>query len=275
MEKLKNIKIAFIDIDGTLSNSKKEIENKTSIAIKNATDKGLLVVLCSGRNNRYVCNASKKVNASNYIISCNGGEIFNYKENKYIDSKSLNKVDVETIWNYCNNNNIGCILNCKNIRYCNNNYFVKEEDKILINDINEINEDIFQMVTFGYDYDKMNELEKLINITNSKISNPSLSYIEKDCSKHYYFFDITNNNVSKGEGITTLLNYLNLTKENAIGFGDHINDYDLFNSVGFKIAMGNANIKLKEKADFVTLTNDEYGVAHFLENYIDYGDNNE
>ena len=67
-----------------------------------------------------------------------------------------------------------------------------------------------------------------------------------------------------------LLDYLNIEKKQSIGFGDHINDYDLFNEVGFKIAMGNANDDLKEIADFVTLSNDENGVAYFLNNFIEY-----
>lgn len=272
MEKLKNIKIAFIDIDGTLSNSKKEISNITSMAIKRATEKGLLVVLCSGRNNLYVYNASKSANASKYIISCNGAEIFDYKNNLHIKSSKIKRNDTSIIWDYCNSNNIGCLLNAKNNRYCNKNHFIEENDKILINDLKDVSDDIFQLVAVGYDYKTMHELEKLINSTNLRIANPSQSYLQKDCANHHLFFDITNNDVSKGSAIEELLNYLKVSRENAIGFGDHINDFDLFDAVGFKIAMGNANPKLKEKADFITLSNDEHGVAYFLDNFIDYGD---
>jgi len=272
MKKLKNIKIAFVDIDGTLSNSKRKIAKETSEAIKNATDQGLLVVLCSGRNNEYVQNASQSANASSYIIACNGAEIYDYKNDVYIKKNIIDMDDINTIWDFCQRNNLGCILNSKHNRLCNKNHFIEEEDKILIDNVKDIKKDVFQIVVFGYEYKKMQELEKLIDSTVLKISNYSLSYLEKNCSSHHFFFDITNHDTSKGIAIKELLNYLNLTKENAIGFGDHINDFDLFDAVGFKIAMGNSNPKLKEKADFVTLSNDEHGVAYFLNNFIDYGD---
>lgn len=274
MEKLKNIKIVFTDIDGTLSNSNRKISNETINAIKNAVSKGIIVVLCSGRNNQYVCKLSKKANASNYVISCNGSEIYDYNSNIHIYENNIKKEDIIPIWKYCNDNNLGLLLNCENIRYCNNNHYIEEEDKKIINSINNIKENIFQLVTFGYDYEKMNNLEKIINSSNLKIINLSNSYINKNCSKHHFFFDIINKSSSKGNAIEKLLNHLNLKKENAIGFGDHINDYDLFDSVGFKIAMGNADNKLKDKADFITLSNDDNGVAHFLNNFIDYGDDN-
>ena len=101
-----------------------------------------------------------------------------------------------------------------------------------------------------------------------KIANASSIYLKRLLEGNGYFFDITNKDVSKGVAIEKVLKHLNISKENSIGFGDHINDYDLFNAVGFKVAMGNANEKLKEKADYVTLTNDENGVADFINKYL-------
>ena len=50
-----------------------------------------------------------------------------------------------------------------------------------------------------------------------------------------------------------------------MAIGDHINDIDMFNAVGYKVAMGNAWDELKEQADFVTKTNDDDGVKYALE----------
>jgi len=270
MEKLKNIQIIFTDIDGTLSNSSCEITKETATAIKKATENGILVILCSGRNNIYVSDFSKKCNASNYIISCNGAEIFDYKNNKHIDCSNIDTNKINTIWNFCKNNDLGCILNCESVRYSNNNNAIEEKDKIITSDISNLKVPVFQIVTYGYNYNKMNALEKLINNEKLHIINISHSYLNKDCSNHHFFFDTINNNINKGTAIKSLLEYLNIDKENAIGFGDHVNDYDMFNEVGFKVAMANANPKLKEKADYITLSNDENGVAYFLNNFIEY-----
>ena len=272
MEKLKNIKIAFVDIDGTLSNSNKEITSETSTAIKMAVENGLKVVLCSGRGNRYVYNFSKESNVSNYMICCNGAEVFDYLENTYLYCSRIEFDNIKKIWDYCYDNGICCILNSKCIRYCNSHLFVPDNDKIIINNIDEVkNKDIYQIVVGNNDFDSIYKMNKFIDtLGNLKIVNASLSYVNKIKNGNHYFLDITNNGVSKGNAIKELLNYLNLKKENAIGFGDHINDYELFNEVGFKIAMENASDALKEKANFITLSNDENGVAYFLNNFIDY-----
>lgn len=272
MEKLKNIKIAFIDIDGTLSNSEKKITSETIKAIKEAKTKGLQVILCSGRSNRYVYNMSKIANASNYFICCNGAEIYDYNENKYIYYNKMDFEDIKKVWYFCKDNGICCILNSTKDRYCNEHLYIEEKNRYLIDDINIVKDiDIYQIITGNNNYDSMYRLsECLKEIENLKITNASNSFVTKNKNSNHYFLDIDNKDVSKGNAIKKVLNYFNLTKENAIGFGDHINDFDLFNEVGFKIAMNNASTKLKDKADFITLSNDENGVAYFLNNYIDY-----
>ena len=68
-------KIIFIDIDGTLRNDKKEITNRTKEAIQQIVEKGIQVVICSGRRRKYTEEVSKEALASKCVIVCNGGEI--------------------------------------------------------------------------------------------------------------------------------------------------------------------------------------------------------
>ena len=75
-------KIIFIDIDGTLRNKNKEITQRTKKAIKNVVDKGIIVVLASGRPRKYTQNVNKEAGASQYIISSNGGNVYDCKERK-------------------------------------------------------------------------------------------------------------------------------------------------------------------------------------------------
>lgn len=272
MNKLKNIKIAFVDIDGTISNSNKQITKETNQAIENATKNGLIVVLCSGRSNDYVYKYSKLANASPTIISCNGALIFDYKQNKNILQNKINFEQVKLLWNYCNENSIHCLLNGKNKRYCNSINYFDENNTILIRHIDNLkNENIYQFVAGCDFFEPIYNLDCFISQnTNLKIVNASNGYINRIKNENHYFLDITNDNVNKGIAIKKLLVHLNLKKENSIGFGDHINDFDLFKEVGFKIAMDNAMNDLKKQADFITLSNDDNGVAYFLNNFIDY-----
>ena len=91
-------RIIFIDIDGTLRNDKKEITEKTKEAIQKAIEKGIYVVICSGRPTKYVEEVSKEALASNYVIGCNGGEIYDYEEKKTIYLNVLANKEVITLW---------------------------------------------------------------------------------------------------------------------------------------------------------------------------------
>ena len=76
--KLDSIKIVFIDIDGTLVNDKKEITSFTKESIKKIIDKGIYVVLVSGRDIIHTIDKSKLSLASSIVIATNGSDIFDY-----------------------------------------------------------------------------------------------------------------------------------------------------------------------------------------------------
>lgn len=62
------VKAIFIDIDGTLRDSNKNLSVKTIDTIKKATEKGILVILCSGRPRKYTEQISRECFTSKYII---------------------------------------------------------------------------------------------------------------------------------------------------------------------------------------------------------------
>ena len=72
-------KAIFIDIDGTLKDSKGNINQRTINAIKKVTQKGILVVICTGRPRGYTQDISENCFASKYVISSNGGNIYDMR----------------------------------------------------------------------------------------------------------------------------------------------------------------------------------------------------
>lgn len=73
---------------------------------------------------------------------------------------------------------------------------------------------------------------------------------------------------SKGTALSALAAHLGIRKEEIACIGDGENDLSMFNASGLKIAMGNSVPELKEKADFVTGSNNRNGVAEAVERYI-------
>ena len=74
--------------------------------------------------------------------------------------------------------------------------------------------------------------------------------------------------VNKGTAMHRVCEIYSINPENTMAFGDHELDIPLIKEAGFGIAMGNAVEKLKAVADYVTLSNEEDGVAYAIKKFI-------
>ena len=75
---MKDVKIIFIDLDGTLKDSNQKISIRNKKIFEKLADKGVKVVFTTGRSLQYTMSLSKQFETSSYIISSNGAEIYNY-----------------------------------------------------------------------------------------------------------------------------------------------------------------------------------------------------
>ncbi len=84
--------------------------------------------------------------------------------------------------------------------------------------------------------------------------------------------NIINKSVSKGNGILGLCKYLKIKPEEAMAFGDDLNDISMMKSV-YGVAMGNAFDEVKVLAKEITKTNEEPGIAEILNRIIEERNN--
>ena len=75
-------------------------------------------------------------------------------------------------------------------------------------------------------------------------------------------------NIDKAYSLGKLLETLGMTKDQMICCGDGYNDLSMIQYAGMGVAMANANDQVKEAADFITLSNDEDGVAHVIDKFM-------
>ncbi len=269
-------KAVFIDIDGTLRSASGEISKRNIEAIKDLMKKGILIVLCSGRPRHYVLDISKKSFASKYIISSNGAEIYNTENGKIISIDEIPKEAIFKICSLCVKQNIRFTINAGDIRYLNK-YWHDDSKEIIIN-FNRINEylkdkQVTQIVVSEDKLDKMfyikETLRDILNEYDLKIGNESRNVSYNDInSTENSFMDITRNNVSKGNAIIKFCKIMNIDIKDTIAIGDDNNDISMFKVAGYGVAMENATDKLKEISNEITRSNNENGVALFLEKII-------
>ena len=261
-------KIIFIDIDGTLRNDKKEITGKTKEAIQKAIEKGIYVVLCSGRPREYVEEVSKKALTSSYLIGCNGGEIYDYKEKKTMYINALENEAVIALWQIAERYDIQLIMISNGKRIVrkqtddNTDILLEEPIENFIID-NPVTQCVFSSLNLE---NIRNSKEEINDIKKIEIVNLSKCLVNNKFPKEKPFFlDITCKDTSKGNAIKKLCEYLKIDLKDSVAIGDSYNDVTMFEIVGHSVAMENAPEDIKRIVDEVTDTNNEDGVAKFLE----------
>ena len=83
-----------------------------------------------------------------------------------------------------------------------------------------------------------------------------------------FFIEIMPQNVDKASSLDRMLQTVGLTRENAICCGDGFNDISMIKYAGVGVAMGNAQEKVKEAADYITGSNDKDGLVEVMEKFI-------
>ena len=287
-------KLITIDLDGTLLNRYGEVTEYTKNIIKQVTQKGILVVLASGRISESVLTIAKEIGANKYYISGNGSVLYDMQKNEILYENYLNKEKVLEIIELCEKNSIyyniytESSVIAKSLNY-NVAFYNYENNKKSSDKKTEIN-----IVEDVYDYvKKLNTnkflkmticdeskivfssiLRKLKNISNidvlevSHMSQKKIKAGTKEISVGYYYTEVSSKNVDKWYAIEEIMKLENIEQEEVMSFGDNNNDILMIKNAGLGIAMGHSNEQVKKVADFITKTNDEDGVAKALENIV-------
>ena len=83
-----------------------------------------------------------------------------------------------------------------------------------------------------------------------------------------FYYEVMPKGLSKGASIIEACKIFGIDIKDTIVFGDEMNDISMFEVAGTGVAMGNAVESIKNIADYVTKSNNEDGIAYYLENFV-------
>ncbi len=267
-------KCVFVDIDNTLNVSSGKVTAYTKDVMKRLKEKGIIVVVNTGRSAKYAIEKSKEASLSNYIVSSNGAEVYDYVNDVIIFEQSIPAETVKNVYKYCQRMNLTLILNTLVARFINKKeYKYNNEPVEYFSDIDEIlnKYPINQLVILSENYDRMLVIPHMFKekFPNLKVVHSSMSLIEEKRIKNKeYYHDLVLENTAKSTGLVELLDYLKINADDVIAAGDGYDDVCMFDVVGTSIAVGNANEKLKEIATYIADTVQNDGVAKMLEKLL-------
>ncbi|MGL6113765.1 Cof-type HAD-IIB family hydrolase [Cetobacterium sp. SF1] len=257
-------KAVICDLDGTLLNSDHMISEYTKEVIGKIKDKGIKVFIATGRHYEDAKFFKDQLGLNSYMITSNGAMVHDEDSNILI-SRCIPKKIAEEIIDTNIDNEIHKNIYLKD-SWCAEKIldeaqeFHKESGFThIIRPFSEIkNEDIMKFFYICENEEKIRELEEeFITKFKGKL-NVTLSL--GTC------LEIMNRGVSKATAIEEVLGKLGIKMEEAMAFGDGLNDYEMLKGVGKGLIMGNGNYRLVEALpeNEVIDTNDENGVANYL-----------
>lgn len=250
-----NIKMIVTDLDGTLLKDDKQISAHTKAVINQLRNRGILFVVATARPIRAVKTFLPWVNYDAAIFH-NGAVILDHKtllKNWGIENP---REIVHAILNDKPNYKIAVESN--DVMYSN---FNAEEiwsgiDYIKTSDFKELKHSYAEKIIIDAPSEEMNILKKYI--TDDLYMLPSDNRI----------ITIHNIQSSKMNGIKTLAERYHISPSQIVAFGDDYNDIDMLKSCGIGVAVKNALPEVKDAADEITESNEQDGVAKWLERYL-------
>ena len=267
--------IVFCDLDGTLLTSNLKITKQTKQTVKKLKDKNVEFVLTSGRSFRFVKNISNQLSDSDFVISSNGALIKNQKTNEILFLKSIPNKLVLKIFKLANKLECDAFIESADVTFKNHEFETEVLSEIInTKQLKQILKTlpIIKACIESYNKQKLQTLIKKIQkfkeIKIAHMSNVLYDPLAPHNPDEKFFIDINNKDVAKGAAINFLIDYLKVDPKNVVSIGDSSNDFSMFEISGTDVAMGNSLNDLKSSADFVTKTNDESGVAVFLEKFF-------
>lgn len=283
-------KLVAIDLDGTMLNKYGVITENTKNVIKKVQEKGVEVIIASGRPINSVKNFSKEINSQKYFISGNGAITYDIKNDKILYENILNKNKVLQVIKICEENSIyynvytenGIIaknLNYNTLYYYKENINKSEENKTHINIVENIydyienrNEKILKIMIcdgsktiFNSIMKKIREITDIEILDVSHMSRKIIKQGTEEIALEYFYTEISAKDVDKWNALEKLIELMNITKEEVVTIGDNANDIKMLKNAGLGVAMGESAPYVKECANEVTTSNDNDGVAVILE----------
>lgn len=273
---MRNYKLLVLDLDGTLTNSKKEITPRNRKTLIHAQQQGVRLVLASGRPTYGIAPLANELQMDKfggYILAYNGGEIICWSTREKLYENVLPDEVIPQFYE-CTIRNKVAILTYNGeyiITECPTDPYVEKEaflNKMAIRPSTDFLADIRlplpKCLIVG-------EPQQLIPI-ESELSVTMQGKISVYRSEPY-FLELVPPGIDKAQSLSILLGKLHLSREEMVAIGDGYNDLSMIKYAGMGVAMANAQEPVKKIADYITLSNEEDGVAAAVERFFLSGHN--
>lgn len=262
-----NYRVIALDLDGTLTNNRKEVTPRTFQALQKAIDQGSIIVLASGRPTygiEPVADHLKLNERGGYILSYNGGKIVNWQTKEELYAKHLQSELIPLLYDYARNRDYA-LLGYKGPQIITEKpddpYVIEEAriNRMPIVGVSSLPEKIeanpTKLLLTGDPEKMIKAEEELTEMLGTKMD------IFRSAP---FFVELVPKGIDKAQSLERLLVHLGFSPADLLAFGDGYNDLSMIRYAGMGVAMANAAPEVRAEADYITLSNEEDGIAAAL-----------
>jgi len=267
-----NYKILVLDIDGTLTNSKKEITPATKEALYALQEAGYSLAIASGRPTagiEPIARECKLDQYGGYILSFNGARIVRFSTGEIVYNNTLPQQFIPQIYEFAKERGVGMVTYDPKdnlITGTKTDKYMELEARINRRDIHQV-QDFMGAIKFP--------VNKCLISGEPEVLAP----LTEELQKRYYgvlniyrsepfFLEIMPPLVDKAHALERLLPSLGISRDECVCCGDGYNDITMLQYAGLGVAMANAQTEVREAADIITLSNDEDGLVPVICTYF-------
>ncbi|MGT2771566.1 Cof-type HAD-IIB family hydrolase [Streptococcus marimammalium] len=268
------IKLIAIDLDGTLLTDDHKIPKENIEAIQNAVQRGIKIVISTGRPLSGVKPIFEQLGLSEkeFVIINNGSSTYETSQWDLIDYFNLSDEEIRFLYHLVENE--------KDIQLTvfdeDAHYFVLAEKAlpVVMFDAN-----IVFVKPTSITLEQLLNRQK-INFQGMYLAEPTiLDDFQKEhqailssrfstVRSQSYIFETLPQGATKASALTKLIKVLNISKEEVMAIGDGNNDIEMLEMAGISVAMGNAQETVKKVAKYQTDTNNNNGLSKAIERHV-------
>lgn len=269
---LKEKYLIALDLDGTMLTDDKRITDESKQIIKHLTDNGHIVVIATGRANRLSTFYYQELGLNTPMINSNGAFIHHPLDKKW-ESYHL-PLQLPTAMEVID---LSLSLDAKNVLAAvQDDVYLERFDKEIANFykdtgsdnsifIGDLKQNLKQSPTGMLLYPDTDQLDILTN----QLDELKTDFVDhRNWGAPFHVIEVMNHSMNKREGLKRVAEAFHIPKNRIIAFGDGPNDLEMIEYAGVGVAMENAIDELKSLASHFTVTNEENGVAKFLNEYF-------
>jgi 5-amino-6-(5-phospho-D-ribitylamino)uracil phosphatase len=264
--------LIVLDLDGTLLKDDKTISNRTKKTLLTLKDQGHQIMIATGRPYRSSEMYYRELGLNTPIVNFNGAFVHHPTYTNW--GSYHTPLDIKVAKDI--------VEACDQFKY--HNIIAEVRDDVYFHYHDEKLIDIFKLgnpkVTTGdlRHFLETNPTSMLIHTEPEHVASirKHLSEVHAEVIDHrrwadpFHVIEIVKTGLNKAVGIQKVAQYFDIPQSKIIAFGDEDNDLEMLDYAGCGVAMGNAIPVLKSVANDTTLSNEEDGIALFLEEKFNF-----